>query len=43
MTIYCDCTSCLYNEEGFCDAEKVEISDFVCYTATGFDSGDNVE
>lgn len=37
MTIYCDCKTCLYNEDGFCNAEKINISGFECTTATGFD------
>lgn len=37
MTIYCDCKTCTYNEDGFCNAEKINISNFECTTATGFD------
>lgn len=38
MTIYCDSESCLYNEGGFCNAEKLTIIGMECTLATGFDN-----
>lgn len=38
MTIYCDSETCLYNENGFCNAEKLTIIGMECTLATGFDA-----
>lgn len=43
MTIYCDCETCLYNENGFCNAEKITISSNLEYvTATGYDCDEKI-
>lgn len=36
MTVYCDCEKCENNEDGFCYAEKIYMSDNgVCLSCCG--------
>ena len=45
MTVYCDCEKCENNEDGFCYAEKIYMSDGgVCLSCRGIvdeESGEN--